>query len=73
MSIKKWSPLNEMDTIMRDMDRILSEIFPIQRRYGTTAPPDIEVKDIRVASPALDMIDRKDSILVRVEMPGIKK
>ncbi len=73
MSIRKWSPLNEMDTIMRDMDRIWSEIFPVRMSPGRTPETAIEKKESKVAAPALDMIDSRDKILVKVEMPGVKK
>lgn len=73
MSIQIRSTLNDMDTIMKDMDRIWSEIFPIQRSFVRIKKPYIERTVAGVIAPALDMIDLKDKILVKVEMPGVKK
>ena len=73
MSIQIRSTLNDMDTIMKDMDMLWSQIFPVQRSFVRTKKPYIERMETSVIAPALDMIDLKDKILVKVEMPGVKK
>jgi HSP20 family protein len=73
MSIEKWNPLREMDAIRRDMDRIWSELFPSPRRAVAAAPWRRLSSEEGVAIAPLDLIDAGDSVLVRVEMPGVTK
>lgn len=70
MSIVKWSPLKELEDMRRDMDRLFEEVFvPASRRRR--AWPVSQDGDAIV--PGIEMYDRKNEIVVRVELPGIRK
>ncbi|HHL40492.1 MAG TPA: Hsp20/alpha crystallin family protein [Deltaproteobacteria bacterium] len=72
MAIEKWTPLKELETMRREMDRIWEELFTGgQRHRGRLAPQRAAAEG--VAAPALDIIDKDDEILVKVEMPGVAK
>ncbi len=72
MYITKCNPLKEFGEIGRDMDSLFSEIFPMESIFSPTIKSARE-RTGEVVAPALDMIDKGDSILVRVDMPGVKK
>jgi len=70
MSMVKWSPLKELEDMRRDMDRLFDEFFvPVSRRRrgwpGTT--------EAGVIVPNVEIYSRKDEIVVRAEVPGLKK
>ena len=73
MSIEKWNPLKEMESIRRDMDRIWNEIFPRPGRSLMDAPWRRLSSKEGVAIPVLDLIDNGETIVVKVEMPGVEK
>ncbi len=72
MSIERFHPLQELEAMKREMDRIWHDVF---------FPPGPEVdltkkkteREQGVATPAIDIIDRDDSVLIKAEMPGVKK
>ncbi len=72
MALDKWNPLRELDAMRREMDRIWEDIFPPRkadqpwRRQGA---PETQA----TASPAIDIIDRNEELVVRAEMPGVPK
>jgi len=73
MTITKWKPLNEIDSITRDvlrsMDSLWDDFMPLRSGY---VPAQMrELSDIKY--PALDVIDRAHEIEVKCEMPGVKK
>lgn len=64
MSIARWSPLRELARMRDEMDRILDEIFgPIRERRI----PFLEW------TPAADIIEDEDQLVVRLEIPGMRK
>lgn len=71
MTIEKWSPFKEIETMRREMDKILVELFP----SGRKAEPSWRRPgpDMATASPAIEIFDKKSSVVVRAEMPGVKK
>lgn len=72
MYITKYNPLKEFGSIGREMDSIFSDIFPIESIFSPAIKSTKKSKN-DVVAPTLDMIDKGDSILVRVDMPGLKK
>lgn len=69
MSIVKWSPMKELEDMRRDMERLFDEFFePIHRRRRWWPKPAEGV-----IVPNIDMYERKDEIVVRVEIPGVDK
>lgn len=70
MYITKCNPLKEFGEFGKDMDSIFSEMFPMQSFFTPTLK---SARKSEAAAPSLDMIDKGEAILVRVDMPGIKK
>jgi len=70
--LEKWNPFRELDAMRREMDRIWEDIFPPRKAdqpwKRQTAP-----QEQATVSPAIDIIDRNDEIVVRAEMPGVPK
>lgn len=73
MAVEKWHPFKELETIRREMDRLWDELFPGPRRFRLGLPWWRSVSEEGVAIPALDVIDKKDEILVKAELPGVDK
>lgn len=71
MAFEKWHPLKELEGMRREMDRIWGELLPssksMEPRWRGRAPGKEAVR------PYIDIIDRFDEILIRAEMPGVKK
>ncbi|MGQ9570846.1 MAG: Hsp20/alpha crystallin family protein [Thermodesulfovibrionales bacterium] len=66
MSIVKWSPFRELETMRRDMEKLFGEFFEPRRRWLSTFEPGVIV-------PNVDIYDRKNEIVVKVELPGVEK
>jgi HSP20 family protein len=70
MSIVKWNPLRELETMRRDMERLFEEFFePAPRRRWRW----LSRAEAETVSPSIDMYDRKDEIVVKAELPGVEK
>lgn len=72
MPLDKWNPLKELDSMRREMDRIWEDLFP-QRRAEAPWKRPVAAPDQATATPAIDILDRAAEIVVRAEMPGVKK
>lgn len=59
-----WEPLKELEEIRREIDDIF-EMRPF--RFG------LKPLLARSFSPAIDIIDKKDKIVVKAEVPGVDK
>ena len=70
MSIVKWSPYRELETMRRNMDKLFGEVFETTPRRDwplwSRLKPEIVV-------PNIDMFDKKDKIIVKAELPGMTK
>lgn len=68
MDMKKWltpwEPLKELEEIRREIDDIF-EMRPF--RFG------LKPLLARSFSPAIDIIDKKDKLVVKAEVPGVDK
>jgi HSP20 family protein len=73
MALEKWHPLQEIDTMRSVMDRMWEEIFPTPRRALFHSPWRRLASEEDTTTPAVDVIDRSDEVLVRLEMPGVKR
>jgi len=60
--LKTWSPLDRLASIRDEMDRLFDFTWPT-RDSGLFSG----------WSPALDVHDEKDNLVVQVELPGMKK
>jgi len=72
MSIEKWGPMRELETMRREMDRIWEEMFPAIRR-PFEGPWRQITGEKGVGTPAVDIIDREKELVVRADMPGVAK
>ena len=61
-NLTRWEPVREMMTLREAMDRLFDDAF--------TRP--ISLRDGGWASPAVDMFQTDDEVVVRVALPGFK-
>lgn len=69
MALEKWNPLRELESMRREMDRIWEDLFPARRAEPARWKPS----EKGAATPAIDIIDKNNEVVVRAEMPGVKK
>ncbi len=71
MTIEKWSPFKEIESMRREMDKIWVELFP----SGRTAEPSWRRPgpDKATATPAIEIFETGTSVIVKAEMPGVRK
>lgn len=60
MRLVRWQPFPEMESLRRQMDRMFDELAGFERKSDTDWTPAIEIQD------------REDSILLRAEIPGVE-
>jgi len=70
MAIVRWTPWGlrpwrSFDELHREMDRLFEDFFGRSAKRETLAE--------RVWAPAVDVVDKKDKIVVRAELPGVEK
>lgn len=67
MAIKRWTPKN--------MEKFFHEMFeePMPERFLRRFPSLGWMKGFEEVSPAVDMYDNKEEIVVKAEVPGIDK
>jgi len=63
MALIRWEPFHELETMRHQMDRLM-ESFWGRQPLGITEG---------AWSPACDIIENKDEILVKVEVPGMNE
>jgi HSP20 family protein len=66
--LRRWRPTRMVPWFEEDLDEMLERF---ERMFGT--PLRRTLVETRGWLPVLDMVDRKDEIVVRAELPGIKK
>ncbi|MDH4228078.1 MAG: Hsp20/alpha crystallin family protein [Deltaproteobacteria bacterium] len=71
MPIEKWHPLAELEHMRKEMERIWGEFFPGEgmARFGVP----IRRLSEAVRLPALDLIDKDNAIIVKMDVPGVTK
>jgi len=64
VSLARWEPFSELRRMREDMDKL----------FGSMAIPSIfaPMEAVR-ACPAVDVLEKDNSIIVRAEVPGLKK
>ncbi len=60
MALMRWQPFQEMETLRRQMDRLFDEVTGLNQEYQVNWQPAIELQDT------------SESIILRVEVPGIE-
>jgi len=73
MPLDKWNPLKELDSMRKEMDRIWEDLFPSRKPEAAPWKRQAAGQEQATVSPAIDIIDRTDEIVVRAEMPGVAK
>ena len=73
MPLDKWNPLKELDSMRKEMDRIWEDLFPSRKPEAAPWKRQGAGQEQATVSPAIDIIDRTDEIVVRAEMPGVAK
>lgn len=79
MNLTKWqrpdlwtfSPVRRMATLRDDVDNLFNLAFG--RLTGSTSAPDEGSQFLEGWFPAVDVFEDKDSLVVRAELPGMKK
>ena len=68
MALMKWAP-------SREMERLFEEFFedPLVPGFRRRLPMWRRFRDLEGVSPAVDMIDKKNEIVVKAEVPGVDK
>jgi len=69
MTLVKWRPIKEFDSLSRYMERLFEDTFESfgRRRWL----PRISERDGII--PNVDMYDRKSEIVVKAQLPGVEK
>ncbi|UCG77604.1 MAG: Hsp20/alpha crystallin family protein [Nitrospirota bacterium] len=71
MAVVRWTPFRELSSIRRDMQRLMGDLMePIQSRELLGWPKNDGETGI---VPNLELINKKDKLIVRAELPGIEK
>ncbi len=73
MTIERWHPFKELETMRREMDRLWEEFFPTTRREVVGSPWRRLKAEEGVAVPPVDVVDTGEEILIKAEMPGVDK
>ena len=69
------APSAEMEKNFRDLERRLEEAFSDGWRFPSRweAPDWSRFSKLKFMTPRVDIVDRDDDILVRADVPGVKK
>lgn len=68
MAIKRWEPTKSMEKFFEDM---FEENLP--SRFLRRFPRFKWMREVEMVSPAVDMFEKADEIVVKAEVPGIDK
>lgn len=70
MALGRWDPWKGMDDMRREMDRVFDRFFG-----RGLAPRTAELPALAAGEwlPSADVIDKKDTIVARFELPGMSK
>lgn len=73
-----WDPLREFSRIEREIRRMFDDFWGERRRFGILPGPrrtelPAEREGGLIGTPAVDLVDKGDKLVLRSEMPGVKK
>lgn len=71
MTLERWHPLRDLESMKREMDKIWEDLFTPRRAVDIHWRKQGEAGG--TATPAIDMIDKDNEVLVKAEMPGVAK
>jgi len=65
-----WKPFSELSSMEREAERMFGDFF---RRplWGMTWPS--RLREIGIREPAIEVYEEKDDVVVKAEVPGMKK
>jgi HSP20 family protein len=66
MALIRWDPFRDLLSLQDRMNRIFEESVPHKRRLEETLAPG-------VWSPAVDIYEVEDAIVIKAELPGLTK
>jgi HSP20 family protein len=66
MSLIRWSPARDLQTLQEGINRVFSDAFGQSGLFDN----DVAMSAFR---PPVDIIDTDEAILIHVELPGVKK
>ncbi len=69
MTLVRWRPIREFDTLRQEMERLFEGFEPFSRKGWQSGIA--EHSDGIV--PNVDMLDRKNEIIVKAQLPGVEK
>lgn len=64
MSLARWDPFRELEALQEDVNRLFEESFARPRRESRAA---------RVWAPPVDVAEDEGKVVVKVELPGMKR
>jgi len=70
MSLIRWNPTRELSAWPSELLSIQREM---NRLFDTFARGDEEAQGLSVWTPAVDIAERDDEYVVRMELPGVRK
>lgn len=67
MALKRWTP--------KSMEKFFGDLWeePVPERFLRRFPSLRWMREFEEVSPAVDMYDKKDEIVVKAEVPGVEK
>ena len=63
MAVVRWSPMRDVMTLQRDLDRMFGDVFGRRYEEESTLP----------WAPPVDVEETADRYMVRAELPGLKQ
>ncbi|MDP9376118.1 MAG: Hsp20/alpha crystallin family protein [Actinomycetota bacterium] len=68
MSIIRWEPLRELSSLQSEVNRLFNSVSDLPAAASGTAGANL-----RRWMPAMDLIEKEDSFVLRADLPGMKE
>ena len=68
--VAPWRPFSELSRMEREMERMFGDFFS-RPWFGLKLPE--RLREIGFREPAIEVYEEKDDVVVKAEIPGIKK
>jgi len=68
MALIRWEPVRELNTIQSEMNRLFNTFFDPPAAGATPGDPRT-----RRWIPAMDLVERDDHFVLKVDLPGVKQ
>ncbi len=70
MTLVRWSPVKELDTLRRDMESLFSDVVEPFGRRRMVFP---RLTEREKGLPSIDMYEKDKEIVVKAALPGVEK